>query len=57
MYLVLQIEGVAYRGRIMVEVGMEIGKHPTTRVEEIKIVDQNKLTVCGFLLVSVVCSL
>ena len=42
-----QIEGVAYRGRVMVEINMELGKLPTTRVEEIKIVDQKKLTVCA----------
>lgn len=39
------MEGVAYRGRVMVEINMELGKLPTQRVEDVKIVDQKKLTV------------
>ena len=40
---VYQIEGVAYRGRVMVELEMNIGSLPTTRKEEIKIVDQKRI--------------
>ena len=39
------MEGVAYRGRVMLELNMELGKLPTQRYEDIKIVDLNKLTV------------
>ena len=39
------MEGVCYRGRVMIEMNMEIGKLPTQRYEEIKIVDLNKLAV------------
>ena len=38
-----QIEGVSYRGRVMVEVDMTMGELPTTKIEEIKIVEQNKI--------------
>lgn len=39
-----QIEGVAYRGRVMVEVEMSLGQLPTTKTEDIKIVDLKRLT-------------
>ena len=39
------MEGIAYRGRVMIELNMEIGKAPTQKYEDIKIVDINKLTV------------
>lgn len=39
-----QIEkGVAYRGRVMVEVEMTLGKLPTAKTEDIKIFDLNRL--------------
>ena len=41
---------MAYSGCIMVEVVMGMGKLPTTQIEEIKLVHQNKLTVCIFCL-------
>ena len=41
----LQIEGVAYRGRVMVEVDMSLGKLPTDKHEEIKIADQKRIAV------------
>ena len=39
------MEGVSYRGRVLLEVNMSIGKPPTHKYEEIKIVDLNKLAV------------
>jgi hypothetical protein len=39
-----KIEGVSYRGRVMVQLFMEIGKLPSHRIEDIKIADINKLT-------------
>lgn len=40
----LQIEGVSYRGRVMVEIDMNLGELPSTKVEEIKIADQKRIT-------------
>ena len=48
IHLLLQLPGVSYRGRIMIELGMEIGKLPTDQNEKIKLVDQRKLTVGGY---------
>lgn len=39
----LQIEGVAYRGRVMVEIDLTLGELPSTKTEEIKIVDQKRI--------------
>lgn len=38
-----QIEGVAYRGRVMVEIEMNIGDLPSTKREEIKLDDQKRI--------------
>ena len=38
-----QIEGVSYRGRVMVEVDMTLGDLPTDKHEEIKVADQKKI--------------
>ena len=40
----VQIEGVAYRGRVMVEVEMSIGDFPTVKTEDIKDVDLKRFT-------------
>ena len=47
--VVLKMEGVSYRGRVLIEVNMDIGKPPAQRYEDIKIVDLNKLSVSGIL--------
>ena len=44
----LQLPGVSYRGRIMVEIDVNIGSLPTERHEDIKLVEQKKLTVSGY---------
>ena len=46
-FLILQLPGVSYRGRIMVEIDVNIGNLPTERHEDIKLVEQKKLTVSG----------
>ena len=45
MHLVLQLPGVSYRGRIMIELDVQVGKLPTERNEKIKMV---KLKVAGY---------
>ena len=40
-----QIDGVSYRGRVMVEVEMTLGNLPTDKHEEIKIQDQKRIAV------------
>ena len=42
-----QIEGVSYRGRVMVEVETSLGTLPTRNHEEIKLADRNKVKVRG----------
>ena len=39
------MEGVAYRGRIMVEVNLETGKLPSKKKENIKSIDIRNLEV------------
>ena len=39
------MEGVSFRGRVLLEVNMSIGKPPAQRFEDIKIVDLKKLSV------------
>ena len=41
----LQIEGVSYRGRVLVEVEVEVGNFPTTNKELIKQDDVKRLVV------------
>ena len=45
MHLLLQLPGVSYRGRIMIELDVQVGKLPTERNEKIKVV---KLKVGGY---------
>ena len=45
MHLVLQLPGVSYCGRIMIELDVQVGKLPTERNEKIKMV---KLKVGGY---------
>ena len=45
--LPLQIDGVAYRGRVMMELGTSLGTLPMDKHEEVKLADQTKILVCG----------
>lgn len=37
------IEGVSYRGRVMVEVDVTLGELPSAKIEEVKIADQKRI--------------
>ena len=41
----MQIEGVAYRGRVMVELEMNLGSFPTDKQESIKEADKKMILV------------
>ena len=41
----VQIEGVAYRGRVMVELEMTLGDFPATKQEPIKEIDKKAILV------------
>ena len=39
------MEGIAYRGRVLLEINMEIGKLPNEKIVDLKVSDLNKLAV------------